>query len=94
MKYPKMNWGRMEAVINKLGGMDGVDQFLSGELVVGKPGTVTKLKSSSASKVLADLLEQVGGPIKLPAWKSFVAREKFAASPRACAARTPAARQR
>ncbi len=29
-----MNWGTMEAVVNKLGGMDGVQRFLSGELVV------------------------------------------------------------
>jgi len=34
MKYPKMQWGRMEAVINKLGGESGVDQFLSGQTEV------------------------------------------------------------
>ena len=34
MKYNDMTWGQMEAVINKLGGMDGVRRFLSGETVV------------------------------------------------------------
>ncbi len=34
MKYNEMTWGKMEAVINKLGGMDGVHKFLSGETMV------------------------------------------------------------
>lgn len=34
MKYPKMEWGIMEAVVNKLGGMEGVARFLRGELTV------------------------------------------------------------
>ncbi len=37
-----MNWGTMEAVVNKLGGMDGVQRFLSGELIV-KSATPTDL---------------------------------------------------
>ncbi|MFA6340624.1 MAG: hypothetical protein WCX27_00070 [Candidatus Paceibacterota bacterium] len=36
-KYPNMQWGKMEAVINKLGGEDGVDRFLRDELVVSVP---------------------------------------------------------
>jgi hypothetical protein len=38
MKYAEMTWGTMEAVINRLGGMDGVRRFLQGELVVTEPG--------------------------------------------------------
>lgn len=34
MKYGELNLGQMEAVVNKLGGMDGVKRLLSGELVV------------------------------------------------------------
>lgn len=34
MKYNEITFGQMEAIINKLGGMDGVHQFLSGETVV------------------------------------------------------------
>ena len=34
MKYAKLDLGTIEAVVNKLGGMDGVKRFLSGELVV------------------------------------------------------------
>lgn len=36
MKYGELNLGQMEAIVNKLGGMEGVRQFLSGELVVEK----------------------------------------------------------
>lgn len=34
MKYNELNWGQMEAIVNKLGGMEGVARFLSGETVV------------------------------------------------------------
>lgn len=34
MKYGDLNLGQIEAIVNKLGGMDGVRRFLSGELVV------------------------------------------------------------
>jgi len=34
MKYPRMTWGKMEAVINKLGGEEGVERLLCGELLV------------------------------------------------------------
>jgi hypothetical protein len=37
MKYPNMDWGTMEAVINKLGGLDNVQRFLRGELSVSEP---------------------------------------------------------
>ncbi len=34
MKYGELNLGQVEAIINKLGGMDGVHRFLSSEMVV------------------------------------------------------------
>ena len=34
MKYGQVTLGRVEAVLNKLGGEDGIDRFLRGELVV------------------------------------------------------------
>lgn len=34
MKYGELNLGQIEAIVNKLGGMDGVRRFLSGELMV------------------------------------------------------------
>lgn len=37
MKYPRMDWGRMEAVVNKLGGERGVDDFLSDKVIVYRP---------------------------------------------------------
>ncbi len=38
MKYGELTLGQMEAVVNKLGGMDGVQRLLAGELVV-KPAS-------------------------------------------------------
>ena len=32
MKYPKMEWGKMEAIINKLGGKEGVKNLFAGKL--------------------------------------------------------------
>jgi len=37
IKYPEITFGRVEAVWNKLGGEDGVDRFLRGDLVVSEP---------------------------------------------------------
>lgn len=34
MKYRKITWGKMEAVINKIGGEEGMDRLLAGELKV------------------------------------------------------------
>lgn len=34
MKYGELNLGQVEAIVNKLGGMNGVQRFLSGEIVV------------------------------------------------------------
>jgi len=36
MKYGELNLGQIEAVVNKLGGMDGVNKFLRGELIVSE----------------------------------------------------------
>lgn len=38
MKYGELNLGQIEALVNKLGGMDGVHRFLSDELVARVPG--------------------------------------------------------
>ena len=42
MKYNELNLGQMEAIVNKLGGMEGVHAFLSGETVVTRPTPVFK----------------------------------------------------
>lgn len=34
MKYGELNLGQVEAIVNKLGGMEGVKRFLSGESVI------------------------------------------------------------
>lgn len=42
MKYSKLDLGQIEAIVNKLGGMEGVQRFLSGELTVSAPARVWK----------------------------------------------------
>ncbi len=37
MKYGELNLGQIEAIVNKLGGMDGAQRFLRGELSVSEP---------------------------------------------------------
>jgi len=37
MKYGHLNLGQIEAMVNKLGGMDRVNKFLRGELIVSEP---------------------------------------------------------
>ncbi|HVY73115.1 MAG TPA: hypothetical protein VG984_03670 [Candidatus Paceibacterota bacterium] len=34
MKYPNLEWGKMEAVVNKLGGIEGMEAFLRGETIL------------------------------------------------------------
>ncbi|MFC1756748.1 hypothetical protein ACFLZC_01135 [Patescibacteria group bacterium] len=37
MKYGELNFGQVEAIVNKLGGMEGVDRFLRGETTISEP---------------------------------------------------------
>lgn len=37
MKYGELNLGQVEAIVNRLGGMEGVQRFLRGELIVSEP---------------------------------------------------------
>jgi hypothetical protein len=41
-KYNELTFGQAEAIVNKLGGMEGVRRFLSGELIVSSPAKVWK----------------------------------------------------
>jgi len=80
MKYGEFNMGHAEALLNKIGGMEGMNKLLSGELVVTDPAnlaTKPQLRKSTSTKVLADLLELTGEPIQLPVSDCFVARDKF-----------------
>ncbi|MEN9881527.1 MAG: hypothetical protein RLZZ308_710 [Candidatus Parcubacteria bacterium] len=42
MKYGELTLGQVEALVNKLGGMEGVKRFLSGELLVSATAKVWK----------------------------------------------------
>ena len=56
MKYGKFTLGQIEAVLNKLGGEEGVQRFLSGELVVKLAEMVSnilRLLSGSAVIIIA-----------------------------------------
>lgn len=43
MKYPTLDWGTMEAVVNRLGGLEGVQRFLRGEIKVVEAGVKSLL---------------------------------------------------
>lgn len=65
MKYSKLDLGTIEAVVNKLGGMEGVQKFLRGELMV--------------SEVANPLLEFLG-VVTVPATtERFSVRDRIAA---------------
>ena len=49
MKYVDPTLGRIEAIVNKLGGMDGVDRFLRGELIVCEPTRSSPGEEESAA---------------------------------------------
>lgn len=49
MKYGELNLGQVEAIINKLGGMEGVQRFLSGELVVKAVCLLARVASATVS---------------------------------------------
>jgi hypothetical protein len=77
MKYGEVNLGQTEALLNKIGGVVGMNKILSGEWIVGEPTKVAKAKSGASTKVLAGLLELTGEPTKMSAIERFVARDKF-----------------
>ncbi len=66
MKYGSLSWGQTEALVNKVGGMDGVNGVLSGELVV-----------VDREQALAGLMKLVGEPLEVPAHTRFIVRDKF-----------------
>ncbi len=64
MKYGKLTLGQVEAIVNKLGGEEGVQQLLSGALMVVKAS-------------ISALLEEVG-IVSLPATGKFITSYHFA----------------
>ncbi len=72
MKYGKMEWGQMEAVVNKLGGLDGVERFLNNEFEI-----VERQKQTPAQKPIPSILEFIGMVAVSATTSKFVAKEKF-----------------
>ena len=44
MKYPRMDWGTMEAIVNKLGGLDGVRHFLNGQITITAASNIDEME--------------------------------------------------
>jgi hypothetical protein len=63
MKYGELTLGQVEAIVNKLGGMDGVKGFLSGALVV--------------TKVVVNKLLEFVGTVSVSAAEKFVTADHF-----------------
>lgn len=51
MKYGELNLGQIEALVNKVGGMDGVHGILSGALIVVDSDSQKLVKSADSGKV-------------------------------------------
>ncbi len=66
MKYPRIQFGDVEAVWNKLGGENGVARFLRGEMMVVEVVAIT-----------ASILEFVGTVTTSATTGKLVAKEKF-----------------
>ncbi len=64
IKYPRLDLGQIEAFMNKIGGMTGLGQFLSGGLVV---------VAKAATNQLLEFIELVA----VPTVKRFVSAEHF-----------------
>lgn len=75
MKYGDLSFGQAEALMNKIGGMDGLRKVLSGEWIVGVPGGVPG--GEPVAEATKNLLELDGQPVRVPASERFVARDKF-----------------
>jgi hypothetical protein len=63
MKYGELTLGQVEAIVNKLGGMDGVKGFLSGALVV--------------TKVVVNKLLEFIGTVSVSAAEKFATADHF-----------------
>ncbi len=61
MKYSELNLGQIEAIVNKLGGMDGVQRFLAG----------------TSEVIAKGLLERLATTITIPVVASFTAKDFF-----------------
>lgn len=73
MKYGELNLGQVEAVVNKLGGMDGVRRLLANELVVTEQKSLTE-PASESTNLLTPLDEVTSVPASIKPW---VARDHF-----------------
>ncbi len=71
IKYSKLDLGRIEAVVNNLGGMDGIDRFLAHELVLVDP-----TKAKNGAKAPEPLFAFVA-TFKTEGTKEFVAKKNY-----------------
>ena len=71
MKYPEMKWGRMEAVVNMLGGETGIDDFLAHQFVLADP------KKHKKGEKAPEPLFTFAGRFTTEGTKEFVAAKKF-----------------
>ncbi len=55
MKYGQMSWGQTEALVNKVGGLEGVQKVLSGEWIVGTP-----IEMKQVEKTVDKILKRLG----------------------------------
>lgn len=69
MKYPNMDWGTMEAVVNKIGGMEGVGAFLRDETKIVPANAIVTMPQPPPEPAL-DFVVRVDRSVKpiYPDW--------------------------
>lgn len=77
MKYGELTLGQVEALVNKLGGMEGVQRFLSGELLVSATAKVWKtwktIKLGTGLKSAGDFRKAVkNAGMKIDDWANDI----------------------
>ncbi len=76
MKYPKLDLGKIEAIVNKLGGMEGVKLFLSGQKIL-IDSEKSKIPIFQTDVLLNYRSKGGDGSFTNPKWNGCMEIEKF-----------------
>lgn len=73
MKYGELTLGQVEAIVNKLGGMEGVKRFLSGKMVIKELEIRKTIKLGTGLKTADDFRRALrDGGFRLSDWASDI----------------------
>ena len=79
MKHDKLSLDQAEALMDKIGGVDGVERLIAGTWIVSEPASPTAAGANTNQRIVAGLLRCIDDPIEVSAPRRFVARDAFVA---------------